>query len=334
MGSLLVLPFFSGEPVYQVLLILSMLLTGFYNALWKEPVMVLGGKRLILLRSLFVMAIVLIYSFFSGFGSFLSYFSVQSPSFWGLMLISLFSYPGLYFFVKAVKSGPSSVLIPIVSLAFIVPFLFESLYLKQWVFNKLSIAGILLILSGMVLLKIRFSKGSIVYMGDAGLRYALLSVVFTGTVFTTSSLTFGTVGTSATLLVHEGSILIFSFLHILLSRYVGQKKLKKGEKAPYRWTPEQLRHHWRHYSWIVATIGIMSALSVIFRVITFQASTPMATTILSFSTIVSVVVAMNYYGENLKTQQKVAVALLIAGIFVVSWIGDGQAVPFGFFYLD
>jgi drug/metabolite transporter (DMT)-like permease len=155
-----------------------------------------------------------------------------------------------------------------------------------------------------------------------------------GTVFISSINIAYSAGPSVTLLLQEGSIFILSFLHILISRFMGKLKVKNGGSLPYRWTPEQLRHHWKHYSWIVATIGIMSGLSVVFRMISFQAPLPMATTILSFSTIVSVLVAMNYYGENLKTQQWVAVALLIAGIFIISWIDDGQAVPFGFFYLD
>jgi drug/metabolite transporter (DMT)-like permease len=332
MGSLLVLPFFSGEPLFMVLLILSMLLSGFFNALWKEPVMVLGGKRLILLRSLFVMPIVLGYSIFSGFGSLLSYFSLGSPSFWGLILISLFSYPGLYFFVKAVKSGPISLVVPTCSIAVIAPILYGIVFLSEGTFNEFSIGGLAMIVAGLLLLKFRYSNGRIVYMGDAGFRYSLFSIFLLGSVFISSINIAYSAGPSATLLVQEGSVLILAFLHILISRMLGRMRAKNTDKVPYRWTPEQLRHHWKHYKWIIATIGIMSGFSVVFRMISFQAPLPMATTILSFSSLVSVVVAMNYYGENLKGQQKAAVAFLIAGIFIVSWIGDGQADPFGFFF--
>lgn len=334
MGNSFAFAFFSGEPIYQMLLILAMLLTGFYNALWKEPVMVLGGKRLILFRSFFVLIIVLIYDIIVGFSSFQVDISLKSASFLGLILISLLSYPGLYFFVKAVKSGPSSVVVPIFSISIIVPILFESLYLRQWIFNELSYGGILLILSGLVLLKFRFDAGRIVYMGDAGFRYVLLSVLLLGTVFTTSANISYSAGASATLLVQEGSILVMSLLHIMVTSFIGKMKMARGGKVPYRWSSGQLMNHWKQYSWIIGTIGVTSGLSVVFRMISNQAPLPMATTILSLSSLVSVFVANGYYGENLKPQQKLAVAFIIAGIFIVSWIGDGQATPFGYFFMD
>jgi len=334
MGSLLVLPFYSVEPLYMVLLILSMLMSGFYNALWKEPVTVLGGKRLILYRSYFVLIIVIPYVFFAGFDTFQIDPSYHSPSFWGMFLIFLCSYPGLYFLVKAVKSGPISIVIPTCSIAIIAPVLFNILFRPEGTFSEFYKTGLALILAGLLLLKFRFSNGRIIYMGDAGFRYSLLSILLLGTVFTWSYYIADTVGPSAILLVQEGSVLVLAFLHIFFSRMLGKMRAKNGEKTPYRWTPEQLRHHWKHYKWIIATIGIMSGLSVVFRMISYQASLPMATTILGFSSLVSVVIAMNYYGENLKNQQKVAVAFLIAGIFIVSWIGDHQASPFEVFFPD
>lgn len=330
MGVFLVLPFFSGEPLLKVLLILSMLLTGFYNALWKEPVMVLGGKRLILLRSLFVFVIVIPYALYAGFDSYQIVNSFESRSFQGMILVILLSYPGLYFLVKAIKSGPASLVIPTCSISIIAPVLYEILQLAPGTFNDFYKVGIVLILAGLLLLKFRFSGGRLVYMGDAGFRYSLLSVLLMSTVYISSMNIAYSAGPSVTLLAQEGSILIFSFLHILISRFIG--KLKSGEKPSYRWTREQLRHHWRQYSWIIACIGIMSGFSVVFRMISFQAPLPMATTILSFSAVVSVIVSMIYYAENLKTQQKAAVAFLIVGIFIISWIDDGQALPFCFFF--
>jgi multidrug transporter EmrE-like cation transporter len=334
MGSLLVLPFFSGEPLYMVLLILSMLLSGFYNALWKEPAMVLGGKRLILYRSYFVMIIVLPYAYFAGFDSFQIKPSFDSWSFRGMILIFLCSYPGLYFLVKAVKSGPISLVIPTCSIAIIAPVLFEMVVLSPGTFSEFYKTGLAMILGGLLLLKFRFSNRRIIFMGDAGFWYSLLSIFMLGTVFICSHLIADSAGRSATLLAQEGSVLILAFLHIFISRALGKMRAKNTDKVPYRWTPEQLRHHWKHYKWIIASIGIMSGFSVVFHMISYQAPLPMATTILGFSSLVSVVIAMNYYGENLKNQQKVAVAFLLAGIFIVSWIGDRQANPFGFFFTD
>jgi drug/metabolite transporter (DMT)-like permease len=97
---------------------------------------------------------------------------------------------------------------------------------------------------------------------------------------------------------------------------------------------EQIRNHWKQYAWIIGTIGILSGIAVVLRMISNQAPLPMATFILSFSATISVLVAQIYYGENLKPQQWLAVIFLIVGIFVISWIGDGQLKASHFFFQD
>ncbi len=335
MGQILAMSFFAGEPLFQVLLMVAMLLTGFYNALWKEPVMVLGGKRLIFLRSVFVLAIVLPYALISGFHSFQIEPSLQSASFRGLLLIFFLSYPGLYFFVKATKSGPTSVVVPVSSsLAIIIPIIFHTLYFKDLDFHHLSLTGFGLLILGFLLLKFRYAAGRFVYMGDGGIRYSVASAILMGTVFFTAESISYSAGPSVTILVQEGSILILSFLHIVVSRYRGRQKEAKGGAVAYRWSMEQIRNHWRQYAWIIGIIGILSGIAVVLRMISNQAPLPMATFILSFSAAISVLVAQIYYGENLKPQQWLAVIFLIVGIFVISWIGDGQLRAAHFFFQD
>lgn len=324
-GQIVAMSFFGGEPLYQVLLILAALFIGLYNALWKEPVMVMGGKRLIFLRSLFVLGLVLPYSLYAGFSSFEIELTWQSLSFRALILIFLFSYPGLYFFVKATKSGPSSVVVPVSSsIAVVIPVLVHALYFHDMEFHLLSYLGIGLLIAGMLLLKFRHASGKLIYMGDAGFRFSFLSALLMGSVFTASEMIFVSAGPSVTLLTQEGSVLIFSFLHIVFSRYLGRMKKAKGNPVPFRWSADQMKNHWKQYALIIGVIGVLSGISVVFRMISNQAPLPMATFILSFSSLITVLAAQLYYGENLKPQQKLAVFFLIAGIFIIAWIGDGQ----------
>lgn len=323
--SIIAMSFFGGEPVYQVLLVLAMLFTGLYNALWKEPVAVLGGKRLIFLRSVFVVLLVLPWALYKGFSSFDIEVSMDSPSFLALLLIFFIAYPGLYFFVKATKSGPTSVVVPLSSsVAILVPIIPHLLYFHDLEFHELSLFGFGLLLTGLLLLKFRLVNGKITYTGDAGFWYAFLAAILTGTVFGISEMIFNSVGPIVTLLVQEGSILLFSFGHILISRFIGLRKKKNTGTASFRWNPEQMRIHWRNYAWIIGLIGVLSGISVVFRMISHAAPLPMATFILSFSGLISVLTAQLYYSEKLRPQQKLAVFFLIAGIFIISWIGDGQ----------
>lgn len=321
----LAMSFFGGEPLYQMLLIAATLLTGIYNTLWKEPVTVLGGKRLIFLRSLFVLIFVLPYAFASGFSSFIIDISLESISFLSLIAIFCLAYPGLYFFVKATKSGPTTVVVPVASsFTILLPVLVHVFFFKDWDFHHFSVAGFFLLVLGLLLLKFRFSSGKISYTGDAGFWYAFLSAILNGIVLAIADRIIPAVGSAVTLIVQEGSILIWSFFHILLSRYLGMRQKQKGNTRAFRWSSEQLKHHWRTYAWIIGMIGALSGLSEVFRMISQNAPQPMATFFMSFSALVTVIAAQIYYSEKLRPQQWLAVFFLIAGIFIISWIGDGQ----------
>ena len=325
MTSVLAMSFFGGEPLFQLLLIIAMLFTGIYNALWKEPVAVLGGKRLIFLRSLFVVLLVLPWSLYNGFSTFDIDPSLDSPSFVALIMVFFLAYPGLYFFVKATKSGPTSVVVPVSSsVAILVPMIPHLVYFHDLDFHHFSLFGFALLISGLLLLKFRLSNGKIVYTGNAGFWYAVLAALLTGTVFGISEMIFTSVGPIVTLIVQEGSILLFSFGHILISRYIGIRKKMKAGNSAFRWSPEQMRIHWKNYAWIIGLIGILSGVAIVCRMSSHAAPLPMSTFILSFSGLISVITAQLYYSEKLRPQQQLAVFLLIAGIFIISWIGDGQ----------
>lgn len=327
--------FFGGEPLFQMLLIAAAILTGIYNALWKEPVTVLGGKRLIFLRSLFVLFLVVPYAIQSGFSSFNIEPSFESASFLSLIAIFFLAYPGLYFFVKATKSGPTTVVVPVASsFTILLPVLVHVFLFKDWDFHHFSVAGFLLLILGLLLLKFRLSAGRIIYTGDAGFWYAFLSAILMGIVVAMSEWIIPAVGTAVTLIVQEGSVLILSLVHILFSRLIGIRKKQKGNQVAFRWSSTQLKHHWRTYAWIIGLIGVLSGLAEVFRMISQNAPQPMATFFMSFSALVSVIVAQLYYSEKLRPQQWLAVFFLIAGIFIVSWIGDGQLRNSHFFLTD
>ena len=321
----LAMSFFGGEPLAQVLLVLAMLFTGLYNALWKEPVAVLGGKRLIFLRSGFVLLMVVPYAIFSGIKSFNSEVSFESLSFLALLSVGLLAYPGLYFFVKATKSGPTVVVVPVASsFTILFPAAFHVIYLQDWDFHVFSLIGFGLLILGLLMLKFRITAGRIVYTGDAGFRYAFLSAILMGTVFLIADRILVLVGETVLLLVQEGSVLLFSLIHILISRYIGSRKILRGSNSPFRWSRDQMGNHWKNYAWIIGMIGILSGIAEVSRMAATNTPLPMATFVMSFSVLVTVVAAQVYYSEKLRTQQWLAVFCLLAGIFIISWIGDGQ----------
>jgi hypothetical protein len=322
--SILAMSFFGGDPVYTLLIFLSMILLGLSNGLWKEPVPVFGVKRLVVLRSLFVLALVLPFALFMGFSDFDAEFSLDSPSFRGLLVVLLISYPGLYFFVRATQDGPTSVVVPVsTSISTVIPILVNAVYLKEFHFNLISYAGIIFLLVGLALLKFRFANGRLVYMGDAGFRFAFLSAILTGTSLAIIQNIVLMVGVPVVLISQEISIFVFSISHLAISRLLIKPNSKNPAQA-IRWSKEQFLRSWSQYVWIIGAIGILSGLAVIFRVVSHSSPLPKTTFILSFSCLVSVVFAKIYYAENLKPQQRLAVFFLISGIFIISWIGDGQ----------
>jgi drug/metabolite transporter (DMT)-like permease len=177
---------------------------------------------------------------------------------------------------------------------------------------------------GLFLLKVRFSGEGFKFMGNAGFRDALISALISGITFDVIESTYIATGPSIILFTEEGSILFFSVMHILLARYLGQIKRKKGQAASIRWSKEQMRQHWKNYAWTIAIIGILSSASLIFRIVSNGAPLPMATFILSFSVLVTIMAAQIIYNEKLILQQKIAIFLLIGGIIVISYIGDNQ----------
>lgn len=317
--------FFGGEPLAQLLLVLAMLFTGLYNALWKEPVAVLGGKRLIFLRSGFVLLMVIPYAIVTGINSFNSSVSFESMSFLALLAVGLLAYPGLYFFVKATKSGPTSVVVPVASsFTILFPAAFHVLYLQDWDFHIISLLGFGLLILGLLLLKFRITAGKVVYTGDAGFRYAFLSAILMGTVFLIADRILVLVGETMLLLVQEGSVLLFSLIHILISRYLGSRKVNRVANSPFRWSREQMNNHWKNYAWIIGLIGVLSGIAEVSRMAATNTPLPMATFVMSFSVLVTVIAAQVYYSEKLRPQQWLAVFSLLAGIFIISWVGDGQ----------
>jgi drug/metabolite transporter (DMT)-like permease len=88
-------------------------------------------------------------------------------------------------------------------------------------------------------------------------------------------------------------------------------------ESRFRWT---LTLQWRQNLFYLALIGILGSLGSVFRTIALdKASINTVTGIVVVAPVISVFFGRLYYGERLSAQQMLAIFLIIAGVYGISY---------------
>jgi len=125
----------------------------------------------------------------------------------------------------------------------------------------------------------------------------------------------------------ESIILILAGSHSLILQF-----LNRGSSNPFKknmgvWEDFsktggkfKFSMQWKKQWMVIATIGILGAIGTIFNSIALdKASINTVTGIVVIAPLISVVFGQVYYGEVLTKQQKWAIFLIMAGVFVISY---------------
>jgi uncharacterized membrane protein len=304
-----------------------MICFGFADSLWRVPTQVFGAARTIFFRNIFVVLIVLIYFILGPKRS-----SISDEALYGTIGISMLSYLGLYFFARATQAGLTSVVVPVSSANALFTLLLHIIVLDDSQINRIAGTGVAMTLIGLFLLKINWKNGrlSLVVIGDSGFRYALLAAFFWGLAFGYSWFAVTFVGPPLFSLIQEFLILVFAGIHALViqSRQSGhnlfqsnwglfERKERVSEGSSTSWV---FSRQWKQQSFVIVLIAVLGAVGTIFNTIALdKASINTVTGLVVMAPVISVIFGHLYYGERLSGQQKWAVFLIMAGVFIISY---------------
>lgn len=302
---------------------ISMICFGFADSLWKIPSQVFGASRTILFRNFFVLLVVLPYFIISERRSY-----IAENAIWASVGIAILAYFGLYFFAKATRHGLTSVVVPVSSTNTLLTLLL-SIFNFDSGMNWISGLGVVAALTGLALLKVNWQNGQfkLVVLKESGIRYALLAAFFWGLSFgyTYYAVTF--TGPALFTLILESIILVLALVHSLtyqfnhrdssnpFKRSMGVFEDRKLTGGAWKFT-----HLWKQNWMVLALIGVLGAVGTIFNTIALdKASINTVTGIVVMAPLISVLFGELIYRERLTLQQRAAVGLIIAGVFVISY---------------
>ncbi len=306
-----------------------MICFGFADSLWRGPTQVFGPARTIFFRNIFVLLIVIPYFLLSEKRSFISNDGVLAT-----IGISFLGYLGLYCFGKATKAGLTSVVVPVSSANTLFTLSLHIVMLDAQI-NLISSLGVFATLMGLVMLKVNWRNGKLdlVILKESGFRYALLAAVFWGLSFGYSWFAVTFVGPPLFSLIQESIILCLAGIHILGLKWFYSKsenRFRKNlglfednadketlQKEGRKW---RFTRQWKQYSFVLCLIGILGAIGTIFNTIALdKASINTVTGIIVVAPVISVFFGQLFYGERLSLQQKIAVFLIMTGVFIISY---------------
>ncbi len=329
------IPFFQDNSTGILASVISMICFGLADSLWRGPTQVFGAARTILFRNFFVLLVILPYYLLTERRSFISTDAVMAT-----FGIAVLSYLGLYFFAKATKAGLTSVVVPVSSTNTLFTLLLHIIILDNALINGVAGFGIGLTILGLIMLKVNWRNGKfdLVLLKESGFRYALLAALFWGVSFGYSWFAVTFVGPALFSLIQEGVILILAAGHSLVLLYVhssSENRFKRqlglfdrepdshpnyDQPAVGSGSKWKLSRQWKQYSFVIGLIGILGAIGSLFNTIALdKASINTVTGIVVIAPVISVFFGQLYYGERLSLQQKIAIFLIIAGVFVISY---------------
>lgn len=260
----------------------------------------MGPARTIFYRQLFVLTVVIPFFIFSEKKTY-----IATNAIYATIFIAFAGYAGLYFFAKAIKNGLTAIVVPVSGANTLITVL-VSIWTLEAKLNWISQLGIFITLLGLTMLRINWQNGRFQIMvgKDSGFRFAILAALFWGVSFAYTYYAVTFTGPALFTLILETIILVMSGIHAFWE----EKTILPSEAVVKRVWP------------ILALIGLLGGTGSIFNTIALdRASINTVTGIVALAPAISVVFGLTYYGEKLSLQQKWAVFLLIAGVFVISY---------------
>jgi uncharacterized membrane protein len=291
---------FQDDSLGLIASVIAMIFFGFADSLWKVPTFSMGPARTIFYRNLFVLLVVIPYFIVSEKKTYIS-----TNAIWVTLLIAIAGYAGLYFFARAIKTGYTSIVVPVTGANTLITVLI-SIWTLEASLNWISLFGILITILGISMLKFNLKNGriSLILLKDNGLRFAFLSALLWGISFAYTYYAVTFTGPALFTLILESVILIVSGVH---GYFEDGSIIPKFSSVKRIWP-------------VLALIGILGATGSIFNTIALdRASINTVTAIVALAPAISVVFGQTYYGERLTLQQKIAVFLIITGVFVISY---------------
>lgn len=276
----------------------SMVAFGIADSFWKPPIWELGPVKTIFYRNLIIVPIV---------WGILYMMEGEIKIKWGdpvryALIISAFSYLGLYFFSKSQEKGMISVVVPVSSLNTMITML-VSIITLQGAINNISLVGIIVALLGMVLIK-PGNTGRDWMSSQTGFRFALVCAVFWGYSYAYNYLVVTFTGIYLFSVILETSILVLSGLHLIVSRQSFLANIKTNSSA---------------FSGLLI-IGLIGALgTTAMNMGLDKAAINTVCGIVSLAPIISVAIGVLYYKEKLTIKQSLAILLIFSGIFTIAY---------------
>lgn len=260
----------------------------------------MGPARTIFFRNLFALIVVIPYFIVSEKKAYISTNAIGAT-----FMIACAGYAGLYFFARAIKTGFTSIVVPVTGANTLITVLI-SIWTLEANLNWISVLGIFITILGISMLKFNLRNGrpTLILSSDNGLRFAFLSALFWGTSFAYTYYAVTFTGPALFTLILESVILVLSAIHAFF---------EDGSLLPKN---TSIKRIWP----VLALIGILGATGSIFNTIALdRASINTVTAIVALAPAISVVFGQTYYSERLTLQQKIAVFLIISGVFVISY---------------
>ncbi len=274
----------------------SLIFMGIGNAISKVPIKSFGPNKLMFWRGVFMSIILFFVVMFTGqFTNFSLKYTLITVA------ISFIGYWPLYFFYKGMDLGKVGIVSPVSSIYTIfTTFLAMAVYKDR--LSMVEIISITIIICGIFLISINFRdfKNSHLFQKSSGIYYAILAAIGWGIYFFLIRIPVMEMGAVLTTYLEETIMLIIVFIIMLIGK-------EKVDKPSYNNIKPVL---------IIAVLSVLGVLSYYQGIKIYSLS--VMTAIAAASPLVVCIYGWFVYKEKLSPKQYFAIALIVAGIILLS----------------
>lgn len=277
--------------------LIAMLAYGLSNAIVKIPAKNVGSVKTIFYRNVITVPMLFII-----FLLFLPLSTLSIQFIFIAFMISLFGYLPLFSFFKALGMGKVGIVTPIANSSVVFTILLSILFFHESL-STVQFFSIGMIVSGIILISLDFNdlKKSELFNISSGIPYALVSTLMWGVLYFLLKIPVSVLGPILSSFILEFSTLIFSGVHLKLA--------KASFSVPGKYNLK--------YIFFMAITGAIGTLSFNYGINVAEVSIVAALTFAN--PLISTIYARLVYKEELCIMQYVAIALMISGIFSISY---------------
>jgi transporter family protein len=277
--------------------IIAMFGFGFSNAISQVPSKEIGSRKTIFFRNIFVSILLLILLLF-----FLDETNFSIKYIFIAFVISLVGYIPLVTFYKALKTGKVGIISPIANSSVVFTVLFSIIFFGESL-SFIQLFSIVFIIFGIILVSLNFNdiKISHLFKKASGVPYALITCFLWGLVFFLFKIPVNVLGPILTSFIIEFGIMIYSGMHLRLSKInfdIPNKKILT----------------------CVFLVAFFGAIGTLFFNLGIKTSNVSIVAALTFSSpLVSILYGKFVYKEKLSLQQYTAIIFIVIGIASISY---------------